>query len=76
MTVWHNAVTESQHDNEMVEELWSSVLKGDCVWVTHFKHRSLHKYIRMVRGQDRVEVKSIIDPVLVKKDMLQICGGG
>ena len=51
----------------MVEEWWSSVQKG----VTYFKHRSLHKYTRLGRGQDRVEIKSMIDLVLVKRDMLQ-----
>ena len=35
---------------------------------TYFKHRSLHKY---TRGQDGVKVKSMIDLVLVKKDMLR-----
>ena len=38
---------------------------------TYFKHRSLHKYITVARGQDGVEVKSMIDLVLVKKDMLR-----
>ena len=33
-------------------------------------HRSLHKYTEVARGQDGVEVKSIIDLVLVKKDMV------
>ena len=40
--------------------------RGLCVGNTYFKHRSLHKYIRVVRGQNRMEV----DLVLVKKDML------
>ena len=31
----------------------------------------MHKYTRVVRGQDGVEVKSMIDRVLVKKDMLR-----
>ena len=26
--------------------------KGDCVWVTHVKQRSLHKYPRVERGQE------------------------
>ena len=38
---------------------------------TYFKLRSLHKYTRVARRQDRVEVKSMIDLVLVKMDMLQ-----
>ena len=55
----------------MIEERWSSMLKGDCVWVTYFQDRSLYKYTRVARSQDGVEVKSIIDLVLVKKDMLR-----
>ena len=35
-----------------------------------FEHKSLHKYTRVAKGQDGVEVKSMIDLVLVKKDML------
>ena len=42
-----------------------------CVWVKLFKHRSLHKYTRVVRGQDGGEIKSMIDLVRVKKDMLR-----
>ena len=30
----------------------------------------MHKYTRVARGQDGVEVKSMIDLMLVKKDML------
>ena len=41
------------------------------MWVTHFEHRSLHKYSRVVRGQDGVEAKGMIDLVLVKKNMLR-----
>ena len=37
---------------------------------TYFEYRSLHKNTRMAKGQGRVEVKSMIDLVLVKKDML------
>ena len=44
------------------------VERGLCVGNTYFKHRSLHKY---TRGQDGVKAKSIIDLVLVKKDMLR-----
>ena len=51
----------------MVEEWWISVLKGGCIY---FEHRSLHNYTRVARGQDGVEVKSMIDLVLVKKDLL------
>ena len=44
--------------------------RGLCVDNTYFKHRNLHKYTRVPRGQDRVEVKSMTDLVIVKKDML------
>ena len=54
----------------MVGEWRSSVLKGDCVWVTYFEHRSLHKYTKVAMGQDGMRIKSMIDLVLVKKDML------
>ena len=37
----------------------------------YFKHSSLHKYRRVARGQDGVEVKSKIYLVLVKRDMLR-----
>ena len=36
----------------------------------YFEHKSLHKYTREARGRDGVEVKSLIDLVLVNKDML------
>ena len=39
------------------------MLKGECVWVTHTWST------RVASGQDRVEVKSITDLALVKKDM-------
>ena len=38
---------------------------------TYFNYRSLHKYIRVARGQDGAEVKSMMDLVLVKRDILQ-----
>ena len=38
---------------------------------TYFKHRSLYKYTRVARGQDGVEIKSMIDLVLVKRDRLR-----
>ena len=37
----------------------------------YIKHRSLFKYTRVARGQDRVEVKSMIVLVQVKKLLLQ-----
>ena len=45
--------------------------KGDCVANTYFKHISLHKYTRVARGQDGVELKCMIDLVLVKRDILR-----
>ena len=36
----------------------------------YFKHKSLHKYTTVARGQDGVEVMSMIDLVLVKKHVL------
>ena len=56
---------EFQERMRMVEEWWSSLLKKDCVWVTH----TLHKHTRVARGQDGVEVKNMIALVLVKKDI-------
>ena len=44
--------------------------RGLCVGNTYFEHKSLHKYTRVAREQDGIEVKSMIDLVLVKKDML------
>ena len=38
---------------------------------TYFKHMSLHKRTGVVRGQHGVEVKNIMDMVLVKKEMLR-----
>ena len=38
------------------------------MWVTH---RSLHKYTRVTKGRDSVEIKSMKDLVLVKRDMLR-----
>ena len=38
--------------------------------INNFEHNSSHKYTRVAWSQDEVEVKSMIDLVLVKKDML------
>ena len=38
---------------------------------TYFKHRSVHNYTRVVRGKDGVKIKSMIDLVLVKRDMVR-----
>ena len=53
----------------MEEEWWSSVLKGDCMWVTHTSCTRVCINTQEWQGQDEVEVKSMIDIVLVKKDM-------
>ena len=49
-------------------EFWAEI--GLCVGNTYFKHRILHKYTRVARGQGGVEIKSMIDLVL-KRDMLR-----
>ena len=49
-------------------EFWAE--KELCVGNTYFKRRSLYKYTRVARGQHGVEVKSMIDMMLVKKDLL------
>ena len=45
--------------------------RGLCVGNTYFKHRGLHKYTRKARGREGVEIKSMIDLLLVKRDMLR-----
>ena len=50
--------------------------KGNCVWVTHFKHINLHMYTRVESGQDCVEIKGMLDLVLVKRDMLRYVQDG
>ena len=45
--------------------------RGIRVTNTYFEHKSLHKYTRVARDQNGVEVKSMTDLVLVKKDMLR-----
>ena len=44
---------------------------GLCVGNTSFDHKSLQKYTRVARHQDRVEIMSIIDLVIMKKDILR-----
>ena len=52
----------------MGEEWWSYVLSYVmCVGNSYFEHKSLSKYTKVARGQDGVEVKSMIDLVLVKR---------
>ena len=42
------------------------------MWVIHFKHRSVYKYTRVAKGKDGVEIKSVKDLVLVKRDMCRM----
>ena len=42
-----------------------------CVGNTYFKNRSLHNYTRVAWVQDGMEVKSMIDLVLVMRNMLR-----
>ena len=60
-------IGENNNSRRLVE---FCVEKGLYVGNTYFKHRSLHKYTRVARGQQQVKVKSMIDLVLVKRDML------
>ena len=45
--------------------------RSQCVSNTYFEQKSLHMYRRAARNQDEVQVKSMMDLVLVKKDMLR-----
>ena len=56
-------------NSRMVVQFWAE--RGLCLGNTYFKHMSLYKYTTVVRGQGGMEVKSKIDLVLVKKDMLR-----
>ena len=46
------------------------MLKRGCLWVTYFEHKNFHRYTRVAKGQDGVDIKNMIDLVLVKKDVL------
>ena len=59
---------ENDNDRIVVE---FCIERGLCVGNSYFKHMSLHKYTSMVRGQGGVEIKSMINLVLVKEDMLR-----
>ena len=61
---------EFQEGMIMVEVAEFCTERGLCMSNTYFKHRNLHKYTRVARGQDGMEIKSMIDLVLVKRDML------
>ena len=45
--------------------------KGVYVGNIYFKHRSVYKYTRVAEGEGDVETKSMIDLVLVKRNMLR-----
>ena len=59
-----------ENDNERrVVEFCAEM--GLCVGNTYFEHKSSHKCTRVSKGQVRVEVKSMIDLVLMKKHLLR-----
>ena len=43
---------------------------GLCVGNAYFKYISVHKYAKVAKGRDDVEIKSMTDLVLVKRGML------
>ena len=45
--------------------------RGLCFGSTYFKHRSLHKYTRVARREYGMEVKSMIDLMQLKNDILR-----
>ena len=55
----------------MVEVVELCAERRVCVSNAYVKHRILHKYTRVAKGQDGMDVKSMIDLVLVNKDMLR-----
>ena len=55
----------------IIEEWWISVQKGDFVWVTHILSTEVCINTQVARGRGGVEIKSMIDLLLVKKDMLR-----
>ena len=59
------------NDNEKKRVMEFCAEKGLCVGNTYLEHKSLHKYPKVARGQDGVEIKSMIYLVLVKKDMVR-----
>ena len=59
-----------ENDNgRRVVEFWEEM--GLCVGNTYFNHRSLHNYTKVARGRDGVQIKSMINLALVKRDVLQ-----
>ena len=60
----------------MEEEWWTSVPKRSCVRGIHTLRTRVCVYTRVASGKERVEVESMIDLVLVKKDMLRYVQDG
>ena len=58
-------------ENDNVRRWWSFAKKGDSVWVTHILSTEVCISTLVVRGRDGVEIKSMIDLVLVRRDMIQ-----
>ena len=54
----------------MAEEWWSYAERRLCIGNTYFKYRNLHKYTRVARGQNGVDVKIMLYLVLAKGDTL------
>ena len=62
-------VSRDNYNGRRVMEL--SAERELCVGNTYFKHRSWHKYTRVTKGKEGVEIKSMIYLELVKRDMLR-----
>ena len=55
----------------LVEEWWSFAQKGESAWVTHILSTEVCISTQVAKGQDGVEIKSMINLVLVKRDILR-----
>ena len=62
------AVQEENYNGRKVTDFCSE--RGLCMGNTYFEHKGLPTYNRMARGHDDSILISMIDLVLVKKDML------
>ena len=60
---------EFQERRVMAKEWWSFAKKGDSVWVTHIS--STEVCMSTQEWKSGVEIKRMIDLVLVKMDMLR-----
>ena len=63
-------VFEFQERMIILEEWLSCAQKGDSVWVTHVLSTEVCISTQEWQGVKTVEIKSMVDLVLVKKDML------